>query len=199
MIEYGFTINPHNACVANKDTPGGQLTALWHVDDLKNSCKDGFEVAKIMKHLDKIYGEKLVSHRGKKGDYLGMNLDFLEPGVFTVDQIPYIDSIISDFPEVITRTSPTPHADHLFKIRDEEDAKYLPEVQAQLFHHSVNQRLFLSCRARRDIQTAVAFLTTRVRATDEDDWGKVKMVLQYLKGTRLLKLWLTVESLANAT
>ena len=41
-----------------------------------------------MRHLDKIYGEKLVSHRGKKGDYLGINLDYSEPGVFTVDQIP---------------------------------------------------------------------------------------------------------------
>ena len=89
---------------------------IWHEDDMKISCKDRFKVTKLMKHLDKIYGEKLVSHPGKKGDYLGINLNFLEPGVFTVDQIPYIDSIISNFPEVITRTSPTPHADHLFKI-----------------------------------------------------------------------------------
>ena len=68
-----------------------------------------------------------------------MNLDFLEPGVFTVDQIPYIENIISNFLEIITRTSPAPHADHLFKIRDKEDARYLPEDQAQLFHHTVAQ------------------------------------------------------------
>ena len=60
------------------------------------------------------------------------------------------------------------------------------------------QLLFLACRGRRDIQTAVSFLTTRVRAPDEDDWGKVRRVLQYLKGTLYLKLRLTVENLMGA-
>ena len=50
-------------------------------------------------------------------------------------------------------------------------------------------------RARPDIQTPIAFLTKRVRAPDEDDWGKLKRVLQYLKGTMYLKLTLTVDSL----
>ena len=54
LIEYGFTMNLYNACVANKDTSGKQLSMLWHVDYLKILCKDGFEVTKLMKHLDKI-------------------------------------------------------------------------------------------------------------------------------------------------
>ena len=57
------------------------------------------------------------------------------------------------------------------------------------------QLLFMAMRARRDIQTAVAFLTTRVKNPDEDDWGKLKRVLKYLNGTRYLKLQLTVESM----
>ena len=151
MIKYGFEINSYAACVANKDMLGGQLVVLWYVDDLKVSCKDSFEVTKLMKHLDKIYGEKIVPCQGKKGDYLGMNLNFSEPGVFTVDQIPYINNVINNFPKAITRTSPTPHVNHLFKMRDEEDAKYLPKDQAQKFHHTVAQLLFLSFRAHRDI------------------------------------------------
>jgi hypothetical protein len=43
-------------------------------------------------------------------------------------------------------------------------------------------------RARQEIQTAVAFLTTRVKNPDEDDRGKLKRVLKYLNGTRYLKL-----------
>jgi len=50
-------------------------------------------------------------------------------------------------------------------------------------------------RARRDIQTAVSFLTTRVKHPDEDDWGKVKRVLKYLKGTKSLRLRLTIDNL----
>ena len=52
-------------------------------------------------------------------------------------------------------------------------------------------------RARPDIQTAVSFLTKRVRAPDEHDWGKLKRVLKYLKGTMHMKLTLSVDSLST--
>ena len=55
--------------------------------------------------------------------------------------------------------------------------------------------LFLSSIAGRDIQTAVSFLTTRVKKQDEDDWEKLKIALKYLNGTRRLKLTLTIESM----
>ena len=51
----------------------------------------------------------------------------------------------------------------------------------------------MSSRARRDIQTAVAFLMTRVCVPDKDNWGKLKRILKYLKGTRDLKLTLFVD------
>ena len=108
--------------------------------------------------------------------------------------IPYIDSTIDEFPQLIEGTSPTPAADHLFKVR-EEGVVLLYEERAMAFHMTVAQLLFLCMRARRDIQTAVAFLTTRVKKLDEDDWGKLKRVLQYLKGTRTLKLRLTVDDM----
>jgi len=53
----------------------------------------------------------------------------------------------------------------------------------------------MATRARRDIQTAVAFLTTRVKSPDEDDWEKLKRVLKYLNGTKYLKLKLSVDNL----
>jgi hypothetical protein len=53
----------------------------------------------------------------------------------------------------------------------------------------------MSTRARRNIQTAAAFLTTRVKSPDEDDWGKLKCVLKYLNGTKYLKLKLSVDDL----
>ena len=41
--------------------------------------------------------------------------------------------------------------------------------------------LFLCKRARPDIQTAVAFLTTRVKGPDEDDWKKLRRCIKYLR------------------
>ena len=90
----------------------------------------------------------------------------------------------------------TPAADHLFKVN--EDGRKLGEDQSDAFHHTVYQLLFAANRARRDIQTAVSFLTTRVKAPDEDDWGKLKRVLRYLNGTKHLKLTLQADQLKFA-
>jgi hypothetical protein len=86
--------------------------------------------------------------------------------------------VIADFPEEIIGKTATPAGDHLFKVRDE--GRKLNEEQADAFHHTVYQLLFVANRARRDIQTAVSFLMTRAQAPDEDDWGKLKRVLKYL-------------------
>ncbi len=99
----------------------------------------------------------------------------------------FIKYIIADFPEQITGVSATPAADHLFKVR--EDGKKVSEEKVDAFHHTVYQLLFAA------IQTAVSFLTTRVQAPDEDDWGKLKRVLKYLNGTRYLKLILGADAM----
>ncbi len=109
---------------------------------------------------------------------------------------PYIDKIISAFPEKITGVQSTPAGGHLFQVRPPLETKHLQEEQARNFHHTTAQLLFLS-RVRRDIQTVVAFLTTRVKQPDEDDWGKLKRVLRYLYNTRNLQLTLYAASLTN--
>jgi hypothetical protein len=72
--------------------------------------------------------------------------------------------VIKDFPEEITGVCATPASDHLFKVQ--ENGRKLSKELAEVFHHTVYQLLFAANRARRDIQTAVLFLTTRVKAPD---------------------------------
>ena len=193
---YGFEVNPYDPCVANKTTESGkQMTFIWHVDDLMGLCEDDFELTKLTCYLARIYGSKLTMHTGQKHDYLGVDMEFRKDGTLGVSMIPYLKNVIAEFPELITGKSPTPAADHLFKIRDEKEAKLLEEERALVFHHTVAQLLFMATRARRDIQTAVAFLTTRVKNPDKDDWGTLKRVLRYLNGKRYLTLNLSVDNL----
>ena len=70
---------------------------------------------------------------------------------------------------MITGKASTPAADHLFSVRDADKAKYLPEEKAVAFHHTTAQLLFLSSQAMRDIQTAVSFLTARVKKPYKDE------------------------------
>jgi hypothetical protein len=53
-----------------------------------------------------------------------------------------------------------PAAQHLFEVN--EDPIPLDESQAQVFHFYVAKLLFLCKRARPNIQTSIAYLTTRV-------------------------------------
>eukprot|EP00804_Cyclotella_cryptica_P025531 CCRYP_012006-RA/>CCRYP_012006-RA protein AED:0.45 eAED:0.45 QI:0/0/0/1/1/1/2/0/91 len=83
-----------------------------------------------------------------------------EEGVFRVDMSKYVEGILEEFPERIHMSSPTPHSDSLFTVKDEESAKLLDKDKAMQFQRTMAQLLFLSTRARKDIQTAVSFLTT---------------------------------------
>ena len=87
-----------------------------------------------------------------------------------------------------------PDADHLFQIRDESTAEYLSKDMATAFHRTTVQLLFMSAQARRDVQTSVAFLCSRVKTPDLDDWGKLKRVLKYLNGTTGDKLTISAGS-----
>jgi hypothetical protein len=175
--------------MANKVTEcGKQMTVIWHVNDHMGSCKNDFELTKFSCYLAKIYGPKLSMHTGRKHNYLGVDMEFNDDGTLEASMITYLKNVISKFPEVITGKLVTPTVDHLFTIRDEKEAKPLDKKQTLAFHHTVAQLLFMATRVRRDIQTAVAFLTTRVKSPDKDDWGKLKQVLKYLNGTKYLKL-----------
>ena len=119
------------------------MTITWHVDDLKVSHIDPFQITKFASYLASIYGEGLVVHHGKVHDYLGMDLNFANKGIAQILMITYTTKVLTDFPEAITTSCATPAADHLFTIRDEASTKLLPEAQAQAFHHTVAQLLFL--------------------------------------------------------
>jgi hypothetical protein len=98
---------------------GNQLTVLWHVDDLKISCRDKFEVTRLICYLKGIYGDNITVHRGGKGEYLGMLLDFTTPGVFQVDMSRYVEEILSDFPESVKKLAlpPTPTSSSKYVMR----------------------------------------------------------------------------------
>ena len=92
-------------------------------------------------------------------------------------------------------------SEHLFRVRNQCEAerlgKYLTQEKAEQLHYSVAQLLFVCGKVRRDIQTPVSFLTTRVKRPDEDDWGKLKRVLKYRKGTKHMKLTLNVHDIST--
>jgi hypothetical protein len=197
LVSWGFEINPYDWCVANKMIDGKQCTILWHVDDLKISHVDAEVVTGIIEQIDEEFGKEapLTITRGKIHEYLGMTLDYTEPGKVKIKMLDYVEKMLADLPEKFDGEAPTPAANHLFDVDD--DSPSVDEKRAQFYHTYVAKTLFLCKRARPDLQTAIAFLSTRIQSCNEDDYKKLKRMLQFLRATKDDYLTLSAESLHN--
>ena len=186
----GFELNPYDSCVMNKTINGKQCTVMFHVDDLKISHAEESVVDDVIQQLEAVYGKMVVS-QGEKLDYLGMTLNYEKEGIVSIEMKQFVSNILNESPEDFNGTAATPAANFLFTTN--EDAEKLNETQAKMFHTYVAKLLFLCKRARPDLQTAVAFLTTRVQSPDIDDWKKLSRTIRYLRLTLDLCLILSIE------
>jgi hypothetical protein len=201
LKKWGFEINPYDFCVANKMINGKQCTVVWHVDDLKISHVDPKVTTTILNLLDAKYGQEIVGgkrapltiNRGKLHDYLGMLLDYSEPGYVKLNMIAYLEKVLEEMPEDMDGTASSPAAEYLFKVID--GAEVLDEATSIFFHATVAKLLFLCKRGRPDIQTAIAFLCTRVKEPTKHDYNKLARVIKYLRKTRDLVLRLSADNL----
>jgi hypothetical protein len=192
LKEWGFIVNPYDPCVVNKQINGKQCTILWHVDDLKISHVDPEVVTSIIEMVNGEFGKEapLTVVRGKVHEYLGMTIDFSTVSKVRFSMIDYIKNTLDELPKDMDGESSTPAASFLFDV--DEDCEKLNAETSEMFHHNTAKLLFLCKRARPDIQTAVAFLCTRVKGPDADDYKKLTRVMKYLRGT--ISIPLTLEA-----
>ena len=91
----------------------------------------------------------------------------------------------------MVRTKISASPENLFKV--DEYCEKLPQSKTVQFHNLVAKTLYATKQARPDTCTAVAFLTTIVRAPDLDDWAKMIHMMRYIRGTRTLPLVLSAN------
>ena len=193
LIKWGFVLNTYDSCVANKTINGKQCTILWHVDDLKISHVDPKVVDEVIALLESEFGKEapLTVSREKVHEYLGVTIDFRVEGKVKFTMIDYIQNMLNELPADMLGTVISPAASHLFDVNDK--AERLSSEKSEFFHHkNVAKLMFLCKRARPDVQTAVAFLCTRVKTSDVDDYKKLGRTMMYLSGT--LNMPLTLEA-----
>jgi hypothetical protein len=198
-----FERNRYDPCVYNRQTKNGGVTIRVHVDDLKISSRSRKQLMETIQQLQNIYKEITV-HEGLSHDYLGILITYKpEEQSVTLDMKNYIEGCINEFmqenQDVVLRSIATPATDNLFKIRSKDEAILLGKEKAKMFHSTVAKLLFLAKRGRPDVLLTVSFLTTRVKAPDEDNWKKLVRVLSYLKGTLDLLLTISCKNIDKLT
>jgi replication fork clamp-binding protein CrfC len=176
LEEISFKVNPYDPCVAHRIINGKQLTITWHVDDQKSSHEDPKVNDEFHKWLDTKYGDKKVGKgkavRDNKHEYLGMILDYSNKGEIQLDMKSYIKKMLDAFPEQVTGSK---------RSWNENLLKEDTNSDAEQFHKFVAKALFASKRARPDILPSIAFLCTRVKSPNQNDWIKLKRLMSFLK------------------
>ena len=192
LIAWGFKANPYDPCVVNKYINGKQCTILWHVDDLKISHVDPDVVTEIINMVEAEFGKEapLTKTRGKVHEYFGMTIDYSTDGKVRFSMIDYIQGMLDELPDDKGGENVTPASNYLFEVDDK--CQKLNAETADLFHHNTAKLLFLCKRTRPDVQPAVAFLCTRVKGPDTDDYKKLSRVMKYLRST--VNMPLTLEA-----
>jgi hypothetical protein len=189
-----FIKNPYDPCIWNKVIKGKQCTIYFHVDN----CKISHVILKVIDDMiawlrqeyESIFTDgsgKMKVSRAKVRKYLGMTLDFATAKVVKVTMIDYINEIIetwnrawkefdNSFEFVANRKRiATAAPEDLFKI--DKDALKLSPPEAKSFHSMTAMMLYVTKRARPDTALAIAFLTTRVKEPDADDWRKLRHLI----------------------
>ena len=198
LTEWGFTMNPYDACVWNKTIDGEQMTVLFHVDDGLVTHVDPGRVTEFIKQLQDIYGktDPLTITRGKKHEYLGMSIDFSTPGQVMISMYDYVQKLINKLPNDMVGNKPTAAPEYLFKT-DGVDSTLLLKSQAEEYHTLTATTLYLSQKTRIDLQLAISFLCTRVKYPDQHDWKKLTHLMKYLQGSAFLPLILKSDGKAT--
>ena len=105
----------------------------------------------------------------------------------------YVKKVFEEVRDGMDGTATSPAAEYLFQIVD--GLPLLDEATSQFFHATVAKLLFLCKRGRPDIQTAIAFLCTRVQNPTKYDYNKLARVIKYLRNTEDLVVRLSAENL----
>jgi len=183
LEDNGFKLNPYDPCVANKVVNGNQCTICWYVDDCKISHVDAAVVDDIISTLEKRFG-KMTVKRGTKHTFVGMDFEFTADGKVNFFMKDYINECIETFEETgdkVKGKSATPGRHDLFVV--DKSSKDLDDVKLEIFHHIVSKLLYVSKRARIDIDLVISFLCARVSRNTEEDWEKLRRLLCYLQNT----------------
>ena len=79
----------------------------------------------VIKCTNIVYDEGMRVSWGKKQDYLGMDLNLSVPGEVRVTMVDYLKKVITNLPEEIMETPPTPTGRHMFELYPDEERNLL--------------------------------------------------------------------------
>ena len=138
--------------------------------------------------------DKMTVTQGSVQFYLRMNLEIKNEKVH-MEMKEYLIDCIYNFPENISTTAKTLATKSLTKIN--KNSKILDTYKHETFYSIVQKLLHVAKQARLELQVAIGFLCTCIRSPMDEDWKKLKQILQYVYETLELKRILSLDSFTD--
>jgi hypothetical protein len=196
LEEMGFVLNPYDPCIANRTINGKQCTIAWYVDDTKISHVDPEVVTSVISAIEQRF-DKMKVTRGREHTFLGMNIKYTDRGTAIISMKDYLMEAIDESGLEIVHTAATPARRTLFEVNPR--ATPLKPDRFDTFRSVVMKLLYVALRARMDLLLAISFLSTRISKSTVEDEGKLKRVLEYIKGAADLEYELGADQLGSFT
>ena len=174
-----FVLDQYYMCVTNKTINGNQCTVAWYVDDNKISHVEQEVVDNIVAKIRKRFPGLTIS-TGTEHTFLGIRIKYLDYSTVSLNMRDYIQEVVNDFGEDVSQMVSTPAARWLFAV---SNARKLKWERVEMFSLLVAKLLWVFQCVRVDCSPAVAFLCTRVKNPDVEDWKKLKRLISFLHQT----------------
>jgi len=137
-------------------------------------------VTNVIDILKGLFGELTVT-RGKKHNFLGMDLTFCQDKTIKIEMKKMLNETLDMIDDDLCVKVSSPETKRLFDVR--EKAEPLNDEKSELFHSIVAKLLYLCKRSRPDVEPVVAFICTRVSKSDVEGLKTLIRVLSFFKQT----------------
>ena len=146
------------------------------MDGIKILHWDPSVVESVFTLMEHEFGREtpLTITRGNVHEYLGMTIDFSQPGKVQFSMNDYIKDLVDECPDDLRKgTATTLAANHFFQVNVDPNAEKLSTSDAEVYHHLTAKVLYLAKCTCPDLQADVAFLATRMKSPGIDDYKKL--------------------------
>lgn len=113
--------------------------------------------------------------------FWGMQIKYMRNRTAEIRMKDYLTEAICDFHKGIHKSAASPATRDLFEV--DLYGAALDEEKAENFRSIVAKLLYVSQRADIDMQLTIAFLCTHVSCSIEEDWAKLKRLLEYINSS----------------
>nr|CAC37623.1 copia-like polyprotein [Arabidopsis thaliana] len=172
LLDFGFECSTSDPSLFVCHQNGQSLILLLYVDDILLTGSDQLLMDKLLQALNNRFSMKDL---GPPRYFLGIEIESYNNGLF-LHQHAYASDILHQAGMTECNPMPTPLPQHLEDLNSEpfEEPTYFRSLAGKLQYLTIT---------RPDIQYAVNFICQRMHAPTNSDFGLLKRILRYVKGT----------------